>query len=339
MVGAHTVGELAWSIENMMNRVIDKTIEPSEQLIELVRRVHASVPELVNAFALRQPDPFDVAPLEQAAFSLAEGATDIELPGTETANPVTVDDITEPQFEALTAAFEHAIPAGVDPVLVDIFRTESYNNLELASQWLTALDRDLSTFILSDKLHRALHTLKGSARMAEVEAVAEIAEPAEQLVKDMISHNEKADYEVVQLLEDVIATLEEGTGRAYPNMPRLEGAEPLLQRLAGAHENIRKQRDQLDQSALTQFLSEGIGLVMDAEDQLEQWIHQPDAKASLQLLEEELVTLGKHAATAGLTEIEKLALALANVYHQVLQQQIAKSEDAVALLEDSNEEL
>src|SRR5699024_4364863 len=103
--------------------------------------------------------------------------------------------------------------------------------------------------------------------------------------------------------------------------------------------NVRKQRDQLDQSALTQFLSEGIGLVMDAEDQLEQWIHQPDARASLQLLEEELVALGKHAATAGLTEIEKLALALAEVYRQVLQQHIAKSEDAVALLEDSHEAL
>src|SRR5699024_7145211 len=65
----------------------------------------------------------------------------------------------------------------------------------------------------------------------------------------------------------------------------------------------------------------------------------PDARASLQLLEEELVALGKHAATAGLTEIEKLALALAEVYRQVLQQHIAKSEDAVALLEDSHEAL
>src|SRR5690625_4753962 len=279
MVGAHTVGELAWSIENMMNRVIDKSIEPSDQLIELVRRVHAAVPELVNAFALRQPDPFDVAPLEQAAFRLAEGATDIELPGaeaedaaaTESADEVaaaeevvaTEAEETATEETALEAAVEKPadeLPKGVDPVLVDIFRTESYNNLELASQWLNALDRDLSSFILSDKLHRALHTLKGSARMAEVEAVAEIAEPAEQLVKDMISHNEKADYEVVQLLHDVVALLEEATGYAYPHMPRIEGADTLLQRIAAAHEAVREQREQLDQRALTRFLAEGMGL-------------------------------------------------------------------------------
>lgn len=349
MVGAHTVGELAWSIENMMNRVIDKTIEPSDQLIALVRRVHAAVPELVNAFALRQPDPFDVTPLEQAAFRFSEGATDVELPGLledeptsealDILTPLEEEPVPEPDTPPAPDALGNALPAGVDPVLVDIFRTESANNLELASQWLKALDRDLSSFILTDKLHRALHTLKGSARMAEIEAVAEVAEPAEQLVKDMIGHNEKADYEVVQLLEDVIAALEIGTGQAYPHMPRLEGTEFLLQRLADAYQNIRQQREQLDQSALTQFLSEGIGLVMDAEVQLEQWIHQPDAQESLQLLEDELVSLGKHAATAGLTEIEKLALALANVYRQVQQQKIAKNEDAVDLLEESHEAL
>lgn len=341
MVGAHTVGELAWSVENMMNRVIDKSIEPTQQLIELVRRVHAAIPELVNAFALRQPDPFDVSFLEAAAHSLAEGATDIALLSEEVgagiADALVEPDEAEPaKVQDIAAA---TLPPGVDTVLVDIFRTESYTNLELAARWLNELDRDLSTFVLSDQLHRALHTLKGSARMAEVEAMAEVAESAEQLVKDMISHGEKADYEVVQLIEDVIATLTKATAQAYPHMPRISAAEPLLERLADAQKNVRKQREQLDQTALTHFLSEGIGLVMDAEDQLKLWIHQPDATESLQLLEEELVLLGKHAAAAGLVEIESLALALAAVYRQVLQQDVAKNDDTVALLEDSHEAL
>lgn len=342
MVGAHTVGELAWSVENMMNRVIDKSIEPTAQLIELVRRVHAAVPELVNAFALRQPDPLDVSFLEAAAHSLAEGATDIVLPGeaaadiSNTSVAADAEEVEPAQAQNVAMA---SLPPGVDRVLVDIFRTESYANLELASRWLNELDRDLSTFVLSDQLHRALHTLKGSARMAEVEAMAEVAEPAEQLVKDMISHDEKAGYEVVQLIEDVIVTLTKATGQAYPHMPRILDAEPLLERLAEAQKNVRKQREQLDQTALTHFLSEGIGLVMDAEDQLKLWIHQPDATESLQLLEEELVLLGKHAAAAGLVEIESLALALATVYRQVLQQEVAKNDDTVALLEDSHEAL
>lgn len=358
MVGANTIGELAWAIENMLNRVIDKSIEPTDQLIELVRHVHAAVPELVNAFALQQPDPFDVKPFEEAAFHLAEGGTleqppwDVEPPvledreeeaaPQEAAQPSAVSTATVQEGEETSdalAAIAREIPEGVDPVLVDIFRNESYTNLALAGQWLQGLDHDLSSFQLSDQLHRALHTLKGSARMAEVEAVAEIAEPAEQLVKDMISHNEKADYEVVQLLHDVVALLEEATGYAYPHMPRIEGADTLLQRIAAAHEAVREQREQLDQRALTRFLAEGMGLVMDAEVQLEQWIHQAEANESLELLEEELVALGEHAETAGLNEINELALALAQVYRQVLAQRIAKSEEVVSLLEDSHEAL
>ncbi|UWN50102.1 hypothetical protein ASALC70_02320 [Alcanivorax sp. ALC70] len=81
MVGATTVGELAWSIENMMNRVIDRSIEPDATLIELVRTVHGLIPALVEAFAKRQPPPFDVAPLEEAAFTLADGGKLDRVPG------------------------------------------------------------------------------------------------------------------------------------------------------------------------------------------------------------------------------------------------------------------
>ena len=73
MVGAATVGELAWSVENMMNRVIDKTIEPTPTLIELVQQVRERIPALVTAFTRREPDPYDVQPLADAADTLAAG--------------------------------------------------------------------------------------------------------------------------------------------------------------------------------------------------------------------------------------------------------------------------
>ncbi len=44
MVGASTVGELGWSVENMLNRVIDRTIEPTAMLIALVQEVRNRVP-------------------------------------------------------------------------------------------------------------------------------------------------------------------------------------------------------------------------------------------------------------------------------------------------------
>src|SRR5699024_5455012 len=61
---------------------------------------------------------------------------------------------------------------GPDPVLLEIFRSEAQRNLTLLSDWLTSLDPDLSEHTVDDAVHRALHTLKGSARMAEIDAMA-----------------------------------------------------------------------------------------------------------------------------------------------------------------------
>ncbi|MDX1802742.1 MAG: Hpt domain-containing protein [Alcanivorax sp.] len=80
MVGASTVGELAWSVENMMNRVIDRTIEPTPVLISLVQAVRDRIPALVDAFSKQQPDPYDVQPLADAADTLANGGQLDQVP-------------------------------------------------------------------------------------------------------------------------------------------------------------------------------------------------------------------------------------------------------------------
>src|SRR5690606_26120542 len=296
MVGAGTVGELAWSIENMMNRVIDNSIVATPTLIELVRTVHGLIPELVNAFANGQDDPYDVTPLRDAADALARGDSLSVVPSVGGAQPVAessvaasddddaveeltltlpeelaatapmesepdiediafdvpepdagadedtswhldVDDVEEISFEA-TAFDSGAATDATDPVLLDIFRNEGEANLALIRDWLHQLDDDISEHLLDDSVHRALHTLKGSARMAEIEAVAGVAEPAEKFVKDMINNNALANRDVIALLEDVVAVISGGFQAPHPMMPPLAGTEPLLARIAMAHEAL-----------------------------------------------------------------------------------------------------
>lgn len=54
MVQAEDLGELAWSVENMLNRVIDGTLAPNALIIELVQVVRGVIPSMVNAFKNRQ---------------------------------------------------------------------------------------------------------------------------------------------------------------------------------------------------------------------------------------------------------------------------------------------
>ena len=55
IVGANVIGELAWSIENMLNRVMDGTVEPNQQIAALTREARIAVPALCQAFESRRP--------------------------------------------------------------------------------------------------------------------------------------------------------------------------------------------------------------------------------------------------------------------------------------------
>ena len=48
MVGAQLIGEFAWSVENLLNRVINKTLERTPDMMTLLREAVAAVPELVE---------------------------------------------------------------------------------------------------------------------------------------------------------------------------------------------------------------------------------------------------------------------------------------------------
>lgn len=54
MVHAESIGELAWSVENMLNRIIDGTLKTTPMAFELIAEVRTAVPTLVKAFENRQ---------------------------------------------------------------------------------------------------------------------------------------------------------------------------------------------------------------------------------------------------------------------------------------------
>ena len=48
MVGAQLIGEFAWSIESLLNRVINKTLDRTPDMMSILRSAVAAVPELVE---------------------------------------------------------------------------------------------------------------------------------------------------------------------------------------------------------------------------------------------------------------------------------------------------
>lgn len=73
LVGAKTIGELAWSVENMLNRLIDETIPVSPAMLELLDRVIGALPHLIDCQENGEAPRVDVTRMEQEAFALADG--------------------------------------------------------------------------------------------------------------------------------------------------------------------------------------------------------------------------------------------------------------------------
>lgn len=175
MVRALIIGELGWSIENLLNRVLDRSIEPSAAVQQVVLDVVALMPALVDEFAAkaqRQRDDVDL--LAATAHALAKGLTPpkSDAPATQqVAEPVGVDDATE-VVELDESANDQALDGEpLDPQLLEIFRNEAETHLDTLVGFLADCAQELPQPV-TDDLQRALHTLKGSAYMAGILPVA-----------------------------------------------------------------------------------------------------------------------------------------------------------------------
>lgn len=61
MVGAFSISEMAWSIENLLNRLLDKTLPVTDEVVALVTGTTKHLPAMLADFAAQNPPSFDPA--------------------------------------------------------------------------------------------------------------------------------------------------------------------------------------------------------------------------------------------------------------------------------------
>ncbi|WP_347928224.1 Hpt domain-containing protein [Pseudomonas helvetica] len=311
MVRALVLGELAWALENLLNRVLERSVEPGPPVYQLLDEVLQLLPELIAEFAAntqRQRD--DVDRLAARAHALAKG--DETLPDT-----ASQDD------------------AMLDPQLLEIFRNEAETHLQSLDRFL---DRAAEHVPLqaSDELQRALHTLKGSASMAGVLPIAELAAPFDHLAREYKAHQIALDLDEVELLLEAGELLRRGLKQLSgdPLMP-IRGAEDLIGRtqallaerldaiLNAPNTGLRIKRDP---QLINKFLAQGMDILLDAESLLQRWQQHPGERQELSALLDELTTLGENAHLADLHPVDELCEALLDLYGAVEESSLAVNE-------------
>ena len=71
MVGARLIAEFSWAIENLLNRIIDKTLSRTPAMMGLLRNAVATLPQLVHQ--LEHGGEVSIEALMSRAFAYADG--------------------------------------------------------------------------------------------------------------------------------------------------------------------------------------------------------------------------------------------------------------------------
>jgi len=364
MVQAHDIGELAWTVENMLNRVIDGTVAPDLPQVQLIELVRALLPPLIEAFRHGKPNPEpDLCRQYQAwgealasgtipdgLSTAAEGASDVEttattsgLPGDvaadagETLSPMEVEPVTDrsiPEVEGLTedtvVALDEDSDDDQDSLLWDIFGSEAIGHLQTIEAYIAEMDAARPLFTPpSDSMQRALHTLKGSAHMADVTAIAELATPLERFVKELRTYQVNIDDDILQLIKDgveyirsALTQIEAGDSVVIPKLDQFIArvaelkelfVAPLIREQEAEDTGIRK----VDPELLAIFMAEEMNLLLDADQILAAWQEQPQTLSQLQPMQTELQTLEKGAERANLPPMAELSGQLGAIYEAI----------------------
>ncbi len=182
MVGASEVAELAWAVENVLNRIREGKIVPSAAIVDLLQQTQDALPRMIDVLAGGPPHGIDVEALRETARSLAQ-------PGSAAAEPrtpaVTRD---EAAGEPASPAEESDLPK-LERTLLEIFTTEALGNLDNMRQQIANCRAAGGTCLVSDTFFRAVHTLQGNARSLGLQVMSESCTEIEKLLHALKSEN------------------------------------------------------------------------------------------------------------------------------------------------------
>lgn len=360
MVGAKRSGELAWTVEDTLNRVIAKNLELSTEIQQYVSAVFNVYKfKLYTEFLNKQPHHLDLAPLVylgqqlQQKQSLEPALADL-LSLAHTLNDESV--VTGLEFAEDEAAVghaettesiassenveEHAIP---DLIQTEEFALEatSTSDESLISETLTIFVEESEEHLatIKDFLHleqhtpeqynrliRALHTLRGSSSMAHIQDVFEASGKVEHLFKVLVQEDTESSKNENALLTYYAEFVSDYLHVLKQTGDRDKQLAQIYQKFNDAWErydfqNQYQQDHQPQVGLVTQLVDLEIDLLLDAEFEFDKRAQIEYPEYFQQLIQQAQI-LVDHTDNRASQGIHDFSLALKDGYAQI----IAKSD-------------
>lgn len=272
MVGAAEVGEFAWEIEDVLNRVLDERLSIDKALLT-VKQAVALLPAL-KARLLNQGADVTIGEalveVQRNAHALANGLSldEVESAGQE-AEPV-VGVAAEPD-EGIAEASETASEAGaediqeeeaeeeLDSTLAELIRNELEEHASIIKSFLDDSDYRGWAEVPSEALVRAVHTIAGNLGLANWPVDTDVLHLVERYLRELGAMRKPPDSAGLELLRD---TLELTNGR----LQQLAGGEVFSDtEVAALKQQAQGLLDQLYQQLEDELAEQQSGIQHDLE--------------------------------------------------------------------------
>src|SRR3984957_16430652 len=226
MVNARAISDFAWAIENLLNRILEGTLQRSPAVLQTLREAIASLPQLITELESGSADRTDLAPLASRAHALASGREEAAAASsaTITSTPAAgrqpdAPPPAPPPAPAPAAAPRPPETAEPDAALREIYARETASHVSMVRAWMARERRVGGPHVLPEEVYRACHTLVGSSTMAEARHGIRLADPMNHWLRKSFDSGVGLDDSDLLLLGDCMVAMEavaghldEGTG-------------------------------------------------------------------------------------------------------------------------------
>lgn len=228
----------------------------------------------------------------------------------------------DPQARPLATTGPEAEP--LDTQLLEIFHSEALSHLSALERFL-ALDEQGNDVAVTDEVQRALHTLKGSALVAGVTPLAELATAFDVMARELRAHRLPFQAPELGLLGDAHYLMRQKLLQlpAQPLAPIPGAGELILRAQARTTERLQAVQTLGDTrhvqapQLIERLLDEGMDILLDAERLLQRWQQAPASRQELPRLLDQLTLLGEQAQLTDVQALDELCEALLDLYGAV----------------------
>ncbi|MFI8124346.1 Hpt domain-containing protein [Acinetobacter sp. ABJ-A23_2] len=341
MIGAKSSAELAWTVEDTLNRVINQSLKLTpaiQSYVQLVFKFYFL--KLVDNFKQKRAHAVDFRPLIllgqqlQQQQSLEPALEELlQLSNTLTAETVTgleLDYIEQDSLvEPITQDAHTGIEINLDETLT-LFMEEAEEHLATIHQFL---NQELHQYESYNALIRALHTLRGSSAMAQVETIFDASTKVEHLFKILLQEELSSNSDEILLLQQYREFIRDSL-ELLSNRSSSEQLEARLQQFNQSWDAYVEQHgDRTDpltpsHGLVSQLLLLDVSELLDAELDFEKGIRN-EFPSYLERLSEQADLLLQHTHSQAMLGLHEYTSQLKESYDVLLDKPVLLQSDYI----------